>query len=146
MFSEAIIQIAATLMIFIIGYKTAMFIWLKWFSETVYQYYEIGKDGERIPVIFEFKGKEIKLNIERKHLDNPVGSYRDLTINIFCINDKMVMTLSELKGLWFTKRWIDLNMDYDTKDVFKILRKYRKLRSEEWNKQYKEKARERSIY
>ena len=129
-----------------IGYKIIVWIWTIWFSSTVYEYSNIDENYVRMPVIFEFKGKEIKLIVKREVTGNPICPYKELIIHIFQINDKSVMTLSELKGLWFTKRWIDMNMDYDTSDVFKILKQCRKVQSKRRIREIMENKKDRAIY
>lgn len=129
-------------------YRLIVYIWLKWFSGTIYQYFDVGKGGEHIPVTFQYKGNDIKLCVKSETTENnPVSLYQRLTTHIVYINDNMVMSLSEFIGsrLLLTKRWVDMNNKYDTKDVFKILRKFRKQKFKESLSQYKEHKKE-SIY
>mgnify|MGYP000903906855 CR=1 FL=1 len=86
---------------------------------------------------FCYKGKSIKLNLivenaTPKYFDT---SYNQLRTYTLFVNDNPVVSVWEIDEL-SKKRAMIFNKNFDTKDLFKILKAYKKEYDKAWDEQY----------
>jgi hypothetical protein len=122
----------------IIGIFTLTFIITKIDERRQYNLIKMVSYANKYVKDFCYKNKTIKLtlvedNVTPKYFD---VSYNNLRTYTLFINDNPVVSLWEIDTL-SKKIEMILNKSYDTKDLFKILKAYKKEYNKAWNEQYK---------
>lgn len=118
--------------------KFINFLWLKWFNGTTCYYSNIKEDSiEFIPVEFERDGNKYKVFVKYKNLNNQIYGTEIERSDIY-INDNLVIRIYNIKKMFVTKRFLDINPNYNREDIFKILKWTRKHHHKEWNRKFEE--------
>lgn len=147
---DVIITLISTFIVLELIYRTKLWI----FENQLYKYKEWDDDACAYkPVNTTYKNKNIKIFCDEKVITPQeikefiIDGYVIYTI---FINDIPAIFFVSIGGVCLTKRYLYLNENYDTSEVFKILRKYRKNRRRALNKEisktFEEKAKKKSLF